>query len=132
MRDNNTYLQFVEEVKQQILQSRYQAAKLVNKELLLLYYHVGRMLHEKIKQAKWGDKVLQTISADLQKELPGLKGFSFRNLKNMRQFFEAYASLPIGQTVTAKLEPVKKRQTASARLQPLKKGRQHLPQIRII
>jgi len=132
MADNKTYLQFVKEVKQQILQSRYQAAKLVNKELLLLYYHVGKMLHEKIKQAKWGDKVLQTISADLQKELPGLKGFSFRNLKNMRQFFEAYASLPIGQTVTAKLEPVTKRQTASARLQPLKKGRQHLPQIRII
>src|SRR4249919_341714 len=100
MPDNNTYSKFVQKVKQQILESRYNAARLVNKELLLLYYNIGKMLHEKIKQAKWGDKVLQNISADLQKELPGLRGFSFRNLKNMRKFFEAYASLPIGQTVS--------------------------------
>ena len=72
---NNTYLQFVQEIKQQILESRYQAARLVNKELILLYYNIGKMLNEKIRQAKWGDKVLQSISADLQKELPGLKGF---------------------------------------------------------
>ena len=73
MADNNTYLQFIREVKQQILESRYQAAKLVNKELLVLYYNIGKMLREKIKQAKWGDKVLQNISADLQNELPGLR-----------------------------------------------------------
>lgn len=111
---NNTYLHFVQEVKQQILQSRYHAAKLVNRELLLLYYNIGKMLYEKIKQAKWGDKVFQNISADLQNELPGLRGFSFRNLKNMRRFFEAYASIPIGQTATAQLRPAKKRQTVSA------------------
>jgi len=111
---NNTYLQFVQEIKQQILESRYQAARLVNKELLLLYYNIGKMLNQKIRQAKWGDKVLQSISADLQKELPGLRGFSFRNLKNMRKFFEVYASLSIGQTVSAQLQPSKKGQTVSA------------------
>lgn len=93
MQTNKTYLQFLQEVKQQILQSRYQAAKLVNKELLLLYYNIGKMLNEKIKQAKWGDKVLQNISADLQKELPGLRGFSAQNLKKMRIFYEAYPML---------------------------------------
>ena len=51
------------------------------------------MLHEKIKQAKWGDKVLQNISADLQKELPGLRGFSAQNIKKMRMFYEAYPML---------------------------------------
>lgn len=51
------------------------------------------MLNEKIKQAKWGDKVLQNISADLQKELPGLRGFSAQNLKKMRIFYEAYPML---------------------------------------
>jgi hypothetical protein len=111
---NNTYSKFVQEVKQQILESRYNAARLVNKELLLLYYNIGKMLHEKIRQAKWGDKVLQNISADLQKELPGLKGFSFRNLKNMRKFFKAYASLPIGQTMSAQIKRAIKGQTASA------------------
>ena len=111
---NNIYIKFIQEVKQQILQSRYQAAKLVNRELLLLYYNIGKMLHQKIEQAKWGDKVLQNISAVLQKELPGLKGFSFRNLKNMRKFFEAYASLPFGQTLSAQIKPAIKGQTASA------------------
>jgi len=77
----NTYSKFVQEVKQQILESRYNAARLVNKELLLLYYNIGKMLHEKIKQATWGYKVLQNISADLQKELPGLRGFSAQNIK---------------------------------------------------
>jgi hypothetical protein len=114
MPPDNTYSQFVQQVKQQILESRYQAATLVNRELLLLYYNICKMLHQKIKQAKWGDKTLQNISADLQKELPGLKGFSFRNLKNMRKFFEAYASLPIGQTLSAQLQQGKKGQTASA------------------
>jgi predicted nuclease of restriction endonuclease-like (RecB) superfamily len=93
MPDNNTYLQFVQEVKQRILESRYQASKLVNKELLLLYYNIGKILREKVKQAKWGDKVLQNISADLQKELPGLRGFSAQNLKKMRIFYEAYPGL---------------------------------------
>ena len=52
MPDNNTYLQFVQEVKQRILENRYQASKLVNKELLLLYYNIGKILREKVKQAK--------------------------------------------------------------------------------
>ena len=90
---NDPYLQFVQDVKQQILQSRYHAARLVNKELLLLYYNIGKMLHEKIKQAKWGDKALQNISAQLQKELPGLRGFSAQNLKKMRLMYERYAPL---------------------------------------
>ncbi len=113
MPTNNTYSQFVQQVKQQILESRYQAAKLVNRELLLLYYNIGKMLYQKIKQAKWGDKVLQNISADLQKELPGLKGFSQRNLKKMRQFYEEYRQLPIGPLTTAQLETTSKRQTVS-------------------
>jgi predicted DNA-binding transcriptional regulator AlpA len=103
---NNTYSKFVQEVKQQILESRYNAARLVNKKLLLLYYNIGKMLHEKIKEAKWGDKVLQNISADLQKELPGLRGFSAQNIKKMRIFYEAYPMLlqhKIGSSTTNQL-----------------------------
>ncbi len=54
MTENKTYLQFVQELKQQILRSRYQAAKLVNKELLLLYYSIGKMIFEKVQKEKWG------------------------------------------------------------------------------
>src|SRR6478735_43804 len=106
MPTDNTYSQFIQQVKKQILQSRYQAAKLVNKELLLLYYNIGKMLHQKIQQAKWGDKVLQNISADLQKELPGLRGFSAQNFKKMRIFYEAYPLLlvhKIGSSSTNQL-----------------------------
>ena len=97
------YLQFIKELKQNIIISRYIAARLANKEQLLLYYITGKSLSEKIASEKWGAKVLEQIAFDLEKQLPGLKGFSHRNLKNMRQFFEAYHNTPIGQSVTARL-----------------------------
>lgn len=84
------YKQFISEIKENILQSRYKAASLANREMLLLYYYTGYKLSEKIKQAKWGMGVIRNISDDLQKELPGLRGFSYSNLKNMRQFYEEY------------------------------------------
>lgn len=87
------YLAFLQEVSKQILQSRYRAARLVNRELLLLYFAVGKRLSEKIAAEKWGTGVLEQLSADLQKLLPGLRGFSYRNLRNMRQFAEAYSQL---------------------------------------
>ncbi|GAB3808849.1 PDDEXK nuclease domain-containing protein [Spirosoma humi] len=90
------------DISQQILQSRYRAARLVNRELLLLYYSVGRRLSEKVAAQHWGAKVLEQLSTDLQKQLPGLRGFSHRNLKNMRQFAEEYETL-IGQSSTAQL-----------------------------
>src|SRR5688572_3984280 len=98
------YLQFIIELKQHIISSRYIAARLANKEQLLLYYRTGKSLSEKTTLEKWGAKVLDQIAIDLQKQLPGLKGFSNRNLKNLRQFFEAYHNTAIGQSVTAQLE----------------------------
>lgn len=84
---NNSYLQFVQDLRQNIIQSRYIAARLANREQLVLYLKVGRMLSDKIAAEKWGAKVLEQISTDLQMELPGLRGFSTRNLKKMRQLF---------------------------------------------
>ncbi len=87
------YLDFLRDVKDRILQSRYRAARLVNRELLLLYFAVGKRLSEKVAAEQWGNKVITQLSADLQKELPGLRGFSASNLKNMRQFADAYNEL---------------------------------------
>ncbi len=57
------------------------------------------MISDKIKAQKWGAKVLNQISADLQKELPGFKGFSPGNLKKIRILAEAYSPhLTIGST----------------------------------
>ncbi|GAB3929957.1 PDDEXK nuclease domain-containing protein [Larkinella terrae] len=99
------YSTLLSDISRQILQSRYRAAKLVNRELLLLYYAVGKRLSEKIAAEKWGAKVLEQLADDLQKQLPGLRGFSHRNMKNMRQFAAEYGEL-IGQLTTAQMEDV--------------------------
>jgi len=82
--------QFIGALKQTILQSQYNAAKLVNTQLVQLYFFLGAAISRKAKQANWGDKVLETISTELQKELKHLRGFSAQNLKKMRIFYEAY------------------------------------------
>jgi predicted nuclease of restriction endonuclease-like (RecB) superfamily len=87
------YKQVVDEIKQSILTHRYRAAKAVNRELLWLYWLVGRSLSKQIEVQGWGARVLQNLSDDLQREFTGLRGFSVRNLKNMRQFAEAYPEL---------------------------------------
>ena len=101
MKVDKSYMEFILSIKQQIVQSRYVAARLANREQLMLYFKTGLMISEKIKAQKWGAKVLDQISADLQKELPGLKGFSAGNLKKIRLFAEAYAPhLVIGSTAS--------------------------------
>lgn len=105
MHVNNSYVQFVKDLKQNIVHSRYVAARLANREQLTLYLKVGKMLSEKVAAEKWGAKVLEQLSQDLQRELPGLRGFSSGNLKKMRIFAEAYHRLfPIGSTLSNQLE----------------------------
>jgi predicted nuclease of restriction endonuclease-like (RecB) superfamily len=106
MENQTNYSHFIIEVKEQIVRSRYLAARLVNREQLLLYFMVGKQLSEKVASEKWGTKVIEQIAIDLQKELPGLKGFSFRNLKNMRQFADEYLPFVIGQLITAQLQNI--------------------------
>lgn len=103
MKPDKNYLEFIRSLKQEIINSRYQAARLANREQLSLYYKTGGMLSEKVKAQKWGTKVLEQIAIDLQKNLPGLKGFSFTNLKKMRQFFEAYPNFEIRPSVTTQI-----------------------------
>lgn len=86
------YKQTIKELKSMILSSRYRAAALANKELLLLYFSVGNLIVEKSKIELWGSGVLENIAADLQKELPGLRGFSSSNLKKMRVFSDSWAN----------------------------------------
>jgi predicted nuclease of restriction endonuclease-like (RecB) superfamily len=86
----NTHLQTIKELKSAILASRYRAAILANKEMLSLYFAVGKLISEKTRQEKWGAKVLEILSNDLQNELPGLRGFSSSNIKKMRVFYETW------------------------------------------
>jgi predicted nuclease of restriction endonuclease-like (RecB) superfamily len=99
-----SYKQFIKDIKQNIVRSRYLAARLANQEQLKLYFKLGQMLSEKASAENWGAKVIEQIAEDLQQELPGLKGFSFRNLKKMRQFYDAYSIPAIGPSLTAQLQ----------------------------
>lgn len=111
MKPSKSYLQFIQELKKSISQSRYQAARLANKEQLVLYIRVGEMLNEKIRSEKWGNNVLEQVAADLQNQVPGLRGFSYRNLRNMRQFYLAYEDSVIWQSLTAKLQNIENQAT---------------------
>jgi hypothetical protein len=91
MSDLLQYRDAVVEIKNTILQSRYQAARLANREQLLLYYGIGRYVSENTRTGRWGTGAIESISEQLQVELPGLRGYSASNIKNMRVFFEEWA-----------------------------------------
>ena len=90
---NQELITAVEAIKTSILQSQYQAAKETTRVQLILYYGIGRYLSSKKGKKTWGTSVLETISSQLRKELPGLRGFSASNLKNMRLFYENWSFL---------------------------------------
>ena len=78
-------------IKSAILKSRYIAARLANAEMLKLYLAIGKYISQNTRINKWGTGALQAISDQLQKELPGLRGFSEGNLKKMRIFYEEWS-----------------------------------------
>ena len=93
----------LEELKQRIYQSRYQAALHVNKELIFLYHHIGSKIIASQSHQGWGAKVIDHLSKDLKNEFPEIKGFSPRNLKYMRKFAEEYTDAEFVQEVLAQL-----------------------------
>ena len=99
------YKDWLQNLKGKIQQSQIKAAIQVNSELLRLYWQIGKDIVEKQTQAKWGDGFLQTLSADLCKEFPTMKGFSYRNLKSIRQWYLFYNQLDIiGKQLVSQLE----------------------------
>jgi predicted nuclease of restriction endonuclease-like (RecB) superfamily len=80
-------------IRDAIIRSRYQAARLVNKELLSLYYGVGKYISENSRGDYWGKGAIMQLSEDLQRELPGLRGFSEGQLKKMRLFYEEWSAV---------------------------------------
>lgn len=84
------YNQAIQAIKSAILQSRYRAVALVNRELLSLYFGIGKFISENSRNHFWGTNAIETISVKLQQELPGLRGFSPVNIKRMRLFFEEW------------------------------------------
>jgi predicted nuclease of restriction endonuclease-like (RecB) superfamily len=102
---NNELLNAVQMIKDAILQSQQRALKSINQEQLALYFGVGRFISQNTRNKNWGSGFIEALSGQLHKELPGLRGFSARNLKNMRIFYEQWKGIeqPISADVTAKL-----------------------------
>ena len=101
----SNYTTATEQIKEAILSSQYKAAKQVNAVQLSLYYGVGRYVSQNTRKGVWGTGAIKAISEQLHKELPGLRGFSERNIKNMRAFYEAWQELDINSpTAVGELE----------------------------
>ncbi len=83
------YGQILTDLKQAIRDSRHRALATVNRELVCLYWHIGRVIVEQQETAKWGDAVVEQLAADLRIEFPDIKGLSRDNVFRMRQFFVA-------------------------------------------
>ena len=91
MGELSRYGDAVQAIKQAILKSQYEATKGVNAQQLALYYSIGRYISVNTRSNTWGTGAINAISLQLQKELPGLRGFSARNLKYMRTFYEEWS-----------------------------------------
>lgn len=87
------YRDAVELIKTAILQSQYEAAKNVNANQLMLYFGIGKYISLNSRNGFWGQGAIDAISEQLTRELPGLRGFSSRNLRNMRVFYEEWSTL---------------------------------------
>lgn len=84
-RQPKNYAQFLEHIKKDILETQLKAALSVTKELILLYWRIGKNLSEKNQMEGWGSKVVENLAKDLEKSFPGIVGFSIRNLKYMKK-----------------------------------------------
>lgn len=97
------YGPFLEELKQRIRAAQVRAALSVNRELVLLYWQIGRRILELQQAEGWGAKVIERLALDLRQEFPAMKGFSPRNLKYMRAFAEAWPDEPFVQQAAAQI-----------------------------
>lgn len=111
------YNDAVQQIKTAILKSQAKALAGVNQEQLALYYGIGRFISQNSRDGFWGKDAIEVISRQLSAEVPGLKGFSPRNLRNMRTFYEQWKSLDTNLADTsAKLEGTKELADTSAKI----------------
>ena len=86
-----TYGSFIKDIKTLIYRRQYEAMKKVNAELIQLYWEIGEEIDRQQREQGWGKSVVEILAKELQKEFPGIQGFTARNLWFMRQFYIEYA-----------------------------------------
>jgi len=89
------YINWVNELKTLIQRTQIKASISVNRELMSLYWTIGKSISEKVNTANWGSSVVEELSKDLKEEFPNQKGFSRSNLFSMKKWFEFYSQSEI-------------------------------------
>lgn len=98
--NSNEYLEIVESIRGEIRGAQYKAAVSVNRELVMLYYNIGRVINE---HKSWGNKFIDNLAADIKISFPNTTGYSVRNLKYMAKFAATYPDEEFVQTVSAQI-----------------------------
>lgn len=88
------YNSLLGQIKERVRSAQYEALKVVNKELINLYWDIGRMIMSRQEGASWGKSIVKNLARDLQAEFPGVSGFSMTNLWRMKLFYETYCDNP--------------------------------------
>jgi predicted nuclease of restriction endonuclease-like (RecB) superfamily len=97
------YKTFLSDLKSHIEQSRLKAVLSVNKQMIQLYWEIGRYILEQQAKEGWGTKVIDRLAKDLRVSFPDMKGLSARNLKYMRKFAECYSDFEFVQPLAAQI-----------------------------
>ncbi len=98
--NSNEYIEIMESIKTEIQSAQYKAALSVNKELIMLYYQIGKIINE---HKTWGNKFIENLASDIRIAFPNVKGYSVRNLKYMSKFAAEYDDIQFVQTVSAQI-----------------------------
>ena len=97
------YRHLLMEVQQRIRTAQYDALKAVNREMINLYWDIGKMIVTRQQNVNWGKSVVEQLAKDLQAEFPGISGFSTRNIWRMRDFYLTYHSQEILPPLVAEI-----------------------------
>lgn len=101
--NNGEYLNFRDDIMQRIRSAQYEAMRAVNKEMISLYWDIGRQITERQKELGWGKSVVENLSKDIQKEFPGIQDFGVSNLRDMARFYTEYQSNAILQPLVGEI-----------------------------
>ena len=86
------YSLFRDDILKRIRSAQYEAMRAVNKEIISLYWEIGRQITERQKALGWGKSVVENLSRDIQEAFPGIQGFGISNLRDMARFYTEYQS----------------------------------------
>lgn len=109
------YGQLLNELKTRVRRAQLKAAVAANRELIHLYWDIGRMIVERQQREGWGQGIIERLAKDVQQAFPGLKGFSRTNIFRMRAFYASYRTTEaIRSQAVTELRAEKERDTGCA------------------